>query len=915
MAENRLPPGVEAVYPLSPTQQGMLYHTLQMPGGGMYLGQHVIDLVDSPDRDARNARIGLAWQQILRRHAALRSSFAWRGLSRSVQIVHADPPPPTLLERLTLEAAALPDWLSADARRDFDLTSAPPTRTTLIDCVQPDGGVRQVLVWTRHHLLVDGWSAQLVLGELEAAVNGAPTADAVPGFGSYIAWLQRRESAQDLEYWRGALADAPLSPALGAIASTRPTSGATRRIERRLSESVTNDLRAFARGAGVTLASLVHGAWGAVLHGLHEGHDLVFGSTQAGRPTDLPGAEAIVGSFIHTLPIVCAAPGEASCAEWFGSLQRQLARGATHGHIDQREMRAAAGLAAGASLFDSIVVFMNYPRREAGGLIARDHYDEHSHYPLAVLAAAGDDCELILIHDQGNIADAAADLLLDALGDRLTALVGQAVDAPLASWFDAPLATPAVLKLRPLQTTARAPLDLLLDSIASRPDAVAVSDGSERLSYRQLGATASAYAAELRRQGVEPGSAVLLVAERGAAAIAALWGILWAGAAYVPTSPAATSARLRQIAASSDAVAVVCDRELDLALPRLGLPTAAAAGDATLDRAPQASDTAYVIHTSGSTGEPKPVAVSHAALAHSVAARLEFYGAAPPRYGLCSPLSFDSSVAGIFWTAATGGELIVVDEPTLLEPPRFARRIFETGIDTLLTLPRVHAALIEAAANDELRSLERVIVAGEACSSALARAHRDALPHTRLCNEYGPTEATVWCAAFELAPGMSVLDGTATLPIGEAIPGVNLAVEDARGRGRPMGVIGELLVSGPTVAAANRADGRYATGDLVRVLDGGLIEFCGRKDEQLKIRGHRVEPGEIEATLATHPVVAECAVRLVTEGVTDAARIAEALAALPPSQALDMLAAVEAADLGADGQGDVHHSNEQVQRA
>ena len=250
-------------------------------------------------------------------------------------------------------------------------------------------------------------------------------------------------------------------------------------------------------------------------------------------------------------------------------------------------------------------------------------------------------------------------------------------------------------------------------------------------------------------------------------------------------------------------------------------------------------------------------------MAHSLASRRQFYGDEAVTFGLFSPLAFDSSVAGLFWAVACGGCLVIVDEELVMRPRETVDYLVRQRVDTYLTLPSVHRALLDTANSALAGVLKTVIVAGEACPSAILAEHRSALPGVSLVNEYGPTEATVWCAAQRFEADDPQISGEAYLSVGRAIPGAELSIEDDSGRPVPTGATGELVVGGPIVAAPNRGDGRYATGDLVSANTAGEIFFRGRKDQQLKVRGHRVDPLEIEAALVAVPGVAEAAVLLV----------------------------------------------------
>jgi amino acid adenylation domain-containing protein len=850
---------IEAVFPLSPTQEGMLYHTLKNPESAVYVGQHVMELESVDSTSLREA-----WRLVVAQHAALRSVFAWKALSRPVQAVYRAYEP--LWHEIDLQDSdALTTWLAADAAASFALDKQPPSRLTLIGLAEQ----RSLLVWTRHHLLMDGWSAQLVIGELHRAYTALrrglpwrPRPD--PGMAAYIAWLQRQDPAESVGHWRSALSEVPLDRGLDAVRSIARGERSARRIGLRLASAQRELLTSCAAAHHLTLSSLIHGAWAAVLASLNGHPRVIFGSTVSGRPVDLPQQDRIVGNLINTVPIVADTSLAVSLAGWLRRLQASIVSSARHGHLPHREILAAAGIKPGTTLFDSIVVFMNYPRVgevDTALKVVRSSYDEHSHYPLAVLALPGEDLELILIHDDELIPADRADELLRLLERQLSSMPA-AMTQPAAEYFARGRFLSSSLERSPLRVEPRSVNSYFWRSIDRHSTRPALRHDDVQLSYTELHARIAQLAARMDAAGVRPGDRVIVQMPRSVDAVAAIWAALLLGAAYVPVSTDTPTARLRAIAAQVGARLVIGNHPLDFANVLMPREVPRELADFAFDREVPLGD-AYVIFTSGSTGTPKAITVTHDQLAHSLASRLQFYGDEAVRFGLFSPLAFDSSVAGLFWTVASGGCLVVVDEALVMRPREAVDYLVRHRVDTYLTLPGVHRALLDACKLGLADCLKTVIVAGEACPAAVLTEHRNALPGVPLVNEYGPTEATVWCAARRFDEDALHRGAEHHLSIGHAIPGVELTIEDDAGHPVLAGVAGELVVGGPIVAAPNRDDGRYATGDLVAATAEGEIFFRGRKDQQIKIRGHRVDPLEIEACLMAVPGITEAAVGMI----------------------------------------------------
>ncbi len=950
--------GIEDVYPLAPVQQGMLFHAIAAPESGVYFEQHAFCIEGPLDP----ADFRAAWGDVVERHPILRTIFPWDGLDEPLQVVREGialpfethdwrESTPTQLE------ARFEAFLAEDRERGFDLAEGPLIRISLF---RERDDVHRVL-WSFHHLIADGWSIAHVLRDLWAFYVGRrrdakPTLEPTAPYRRFVAWQQDRDFATDRPYWRARLGGfeqpTPLpgghDPSVRETTSpdhapsdlvTRPdpspSARATRRVAMALSQGATERLRAFARAERLTLNTIFEGAW-AILLGRHANtDDVVFGSTLSGRSAALPDAEKIVGPLLATLPLRIAIDPNQFVVAWLHEVQKQSAELRGHEHSPLAKVQRESDVPSTVPLFESMVAFENIEIDfgDTDGLVIRDPlYLEESNYPLAVLAFPEACFRVTLVFDAMRIDVESAERVAAQLEVLLEAMPGsgacRVADLPVL-----PASERAQIEIAetgsPLEPPAGTVLDRIATQVAAKPDATAVVCGERTRSYRELDEEVGALADRLGPR--EPGEPIVVHQERSIEMIVALLAVLRAGGAYVPIDPDQPSDRLariledvkpRTILSYAGRVAELPETNCEIivcgetwAAPSGGPPGAdPCAADV------KAEDRAYVLYTSGSTGRPKGVEISHANLLYSTIARSTFYPTAPSAFLLLPSFAFDSSVAVIFWTLTTGGALVIPREGEQRDPVVLTQLVARQRVSHVLGLPSLVDVLLETGSDDELESLETLIVAGEACPPSLLRRHSAFLATRSIYNEYGPTEATVWATACRLETHATSAGPHPRVPIGRPIPGARVRLLDAHGRSVPFGATGEICIAGPGVSSgywrdpdATRArffeDGSvdatgrlYRTGDLGRFGNDLQIDFMGRSDEQVKIRGHRIEPGEIEATLERLPGVRESVVVAVDRrsdpardpGAEDPERLAERLAQLDPELAQRLLDEIEA---------------------
>ncbi|MCP2343571.1 non-ribosomal peptide synthase/polyketide synthase [Actinomadura rupiterrae] len=867
-----LEPGLADVWPLSPLQDGLLFHARYDDSAeDVYLWQRALDFTGPLD----TALLRTCWQRLLDRHPNLRAAFRQpAGLDRPVQAVARHVDVPWREVDLTGDPAADPDaLLESERARGLDLAS-PPLIRLLLARLGPD---RHRLVVTMHHIVLDGWSLPVLFEELSQLYGAGGDPSVLPPATSYrdhLAWLARQDDDAARDAWRDALAGTA-EPTLLGPADAGHTGAVPRHVVLRTSPAFATRLHGAARALDVTPSTLVQGAW-AVLLGARTGRrDVVFGSTVAGRPADLPGMERALGLFINTVPVrVVLDPGR-PVAEMLADTRNQQTALLPHQHLGLADIQRAAGPGA---TFDTLVVYQNHPAappRFAGPDVAIIGGEDAAHYPVTLVVTPGDDGLEVRFEYRPDLFDEPD---VRDLARRFVRVLEQVVDRP-----DLPPARIDVLdpagRRQVLDdwndTAGPVPdgtlVDLFEASAARAPHATALVSADESWTYADLDSRANTLARDLIARGVGPEDLVAVVMERSAALYAALLGVLKAGAAYLPVDPDYPADRIAYTLSDAHPAAVVCTATTAPLVADTGVPrvrwddlngTASAPTDAERVRPLRPGHPAYVIYTSGSTGRPKGVVVPHRGAVNYVTWRAAAYGITPrDRVLQFASVAFDTSVCEIFPTLAAGATLCVARRDT---DPSAELAAFGATVATFTP------SVLESVETSAARTVRTLVTAGEELGLATLRRWA---PGRTLYNEYGPTEATVDVTCWQCPP-----DIPGIVPLGGPIRNVRTYVLDEFLRPVPPGALGELYVAGagitrgyvdrPGLTAARfvpcpfgaSGERMYRTGDLARWTPDGALLFAGRADEQVKIRGFRIEPGEIEAVLAAHPGIEQVAV-------------------------------------------------------
>jgi amino acid adenylation domain-containing protein len=890
----RLPGGIDDAYPLARIQAGVIFHSQSSPEDPMYHDIFFYQLRGGFDLALWTAAV----QRLLDRHAILRTGFDLTRYSEPLQLVETRIP--AAVRVLDLRAlspaarkAAQEAWIAAEKRHPFEWREAPLIRFFL----HRMGDEETHLVLSFHDAILDGWSTALLLTELLrdyfsllAGKRVLPRPPPRVSFRDFVA-LERAtlESEECRAFWERNLS--------GCVAGRLPRwSQPARRggnpeigvLDVPIEAATSEALESLARRAGAPIKHVLLASHVKVMACLAGHPDVLTGLESNGR-LEVEEGEKVLGIHLNSLPFrLVLQPGS-----WIDLVRATFAAERDLLPYRRYPLAELQRGRSGEPLFEAVFNYTHFhvfrELQGIGGLeVTGARGFGETHFTLRVeynRDPFSNQVQLDLESDVAEIPQAQ----LAAIGNLFARVLTAMTEAPERS-HDEPLLSPAERHQLLVEWNATAadyprhrPVHRLFEEQARRtPEASAVALGDASITYRQLDARADRLARRLRAEGAAPGRLVGILAERSLDFVVAILATLKAGAAYVPLDPAYPPDHLAQVIADSGLSLLLTQERVPASLRALAPRTllldeepAIGGGGRPVDGGAGPDDLAYVIYTSGSTGKPKGVAVTHRNLAHSTWSRFLFYEAKVEAYLLVPSFAFDSSVAGIFWTLCGGGTLVLLAAGEVGDLGELSAAIVRHRVSHLLCIPSLWSLLVAQAPPAALRSLSTVIVAGEPCPPDLPAAHRGRLPHCALFNEYGPTEGTVWCTVHRCAERLAGWP----VPIGRPIPNARVVLLDADLQPVPRGVPGELLLGGEGVAAgylgrpdltaerwvpdpwAEEPGSRlYRTGDLARHLAAGEIEFLGRRDDQVKVRGFRIEPGEVEQVLRRHPAVREAVV-------------------------------------------------------
>ena len=890
---------LEDAYPLSPLQKGLLFHSLLENGNGVYVNQLQAELQGPLDP----ARYLSAWRDTFAAHPLMRTGILWQGLEEPLQGVYRDLQLPVRqLDWSALDEAqrqqAMADYCVADRALGFDPQRPPLQRIALIRLDEQ----RTWLVWSRHHLIADGWSSVMLMEEILARYNGLAI-NSRPPYRAYIDWLAAQPDTQSQAYWQQRLAGFEGAGSLPVLAPTESAAAEhyyTRSLQ--LDETQTTRLNALGKHARVTLNTLVQAAWGLLLARHNNQPDVMFGVTSSGRPGDLPDAGQMLGVFINTLPLRLQVDSGLTLGDYLHQVQ------ATSVAMREHEQTPLAEILQqhprGAALFDTLLVFQNLPalgeRQLQSGELTLKVMDnlEQTSYGLTVEALPGRRLEMLFSADARRLPVESLQALVDDL-HRLLLAMDTAPDTRLEQLS----ILTADERVRLLGWgTHRADYSLegsweqrVAQRVAAHPERLVARCADQSLTYAQLWQRSQIMARGLQALGAQPDQPIALLADRGLDWLCLMVATLRAGCGWLALEPSQPPARWQQVLARLEQPMVICSPEYAERLASVYQGKYALPNDlvemSTLGRLPpqpaRQDQLAYVLFTSGSTGQPKGVMVTRAGMLNNMLAKLEPLGLNQNDViAQTAPACFDISV----WQALTaplfGACVEIIGDNVVRDPQALLQVLRTRHVSLFEPVPALLQAMLESQSDQPmpLPNLRWVLPTGEALPVATAQQWFRHYPHIPLMNAYGPAECSD-DVAFQ--PLRNAPDQGTSVAIGRPTANAELYVLGHDLQPVPKGVVGELAIGGIGVSRGYLADPSrtaasfipnpfgaagtrlYLSGDLARWDEDGVLQYFGRKDFQLKLRGFRIEPGEIEAHLERHPDILRAMVSLRKLGSSD----------------------------------------------
>ncbi|TCN17537.1 non-ribosomal peptide synthetase [Mesobacillus foraminis] len=878
------PSRLKDLYRLSPTQKGMLFHTLKDENNDTYFEQMVF-LIEG---ELHVPFLEESFNRLIEKYDVLRTVFLHSKMKEPTQVVLKERRTSVSYEDISHldqeeQSLFLTKYKFQDRQKGFNLQSDMLIRLAVLKM----GPSRFQMLLSHHHILMDGWCMGIILNDLFKYYAHLKQGVTIPHekglpYSTYIQWLEEQDEEEAIRYWSKFLEGYSGVKGLPYTWSAQePTSFIHKEVHFSFNEEMTRELSELAMSEQVTVNTVFQTIWGIMLQKLNQTDDVVFGSVVSGRPADIPEVEKMVGLFINTIPVRITSTGNDTFQQLMGRTQEKALASNQYDYVSLAEIQG------GEQVFDHIIAFENFPvvtddfeenpEQKLGFRIHGFEAFEQTNYTLSVQIHSGEKISgKIIFNGEAYNSDWMENIPL-----HLQEIAAQIIGNPEMNIEDIQLMPEKEIKriIGCNSNVREFPREETIHSLfegqaEKTPENLALALEGEGLTYKELNEMANQFAHSLLKHGVKRGQTVGLMAERSFAMIASMLGILKAGAAYLPIDPGYPAERIQYMVEDSGTQLVLLQGG---SLPGTYGGKVLTVEEALLEsdssnpgRKSGPEDLAYVVYTSGSTGMPKGNLTTHRNVIRTIINNGYLEVEETDRLLQLSNYAFDGSTFDIYAALLHGARLVLVPKDTVTDAVRLSRLIREEQVTVSFMTTALFNTLVDVDL-ECLKGLRKLLFGGEMVSVKHVRRAYRAMGEGRLIHVYGPTETTVFATACPVTESMCDLH---TIPIGRPISNTSGYVVSSSGQLLPEGVPGELAIGGAGVSRGylNRPDLNherfvdnpyipgdvfYKTGDLVRWLPDGNLEYLGRIDQQVKIRGHRVELGELETRLLEFPGVRE----------------------------------------------------------
>lgn len=899
---------VDDIYLLSPMQQGLLFHTVLSPDSGQYTQQYSCKLYGKLDLEAFEG----AWRTVIERHRMLRTSFAWKGLEQPRQIVHKKLDFNVLVQdvygmKKDEEEEFRTSFLKNDLEQGYCLESAPLMRVSLFRLDESE----YFFVWSHHHIILDGWSQSLLLDEVFQFYNILSKGKALKlnpavQFDQYISWLQTKDINQAKQFWQDYFEGYEPQGFIRNNMRQAEASEPYKALKYELSTDLSKNLNDFVKKYKITQNTVFQAIWALVVSRYSNSKDIVFGVTVSGRSVDVNGINGAIGLFINTLPLRIKVDASLDVLQWLQNIREQQVELSQYEHTPLLSVQEWSGLPKNESLFESILVYENYPMSTYGQeampvQIESIQVREVTNYPITVTVQPSNRTTIEISYHTEQISDYIASELLENMKDFLLRILDES--SLHVGKFNKKT---EIQKLRYLNNLSpfvpvsaqkyKAIHEILEDQAIFRSDESAVVCGEEYITYQYLNDQSNRLARYLLKRGVGPEHIVGVWMERSIAAIISILAISKAGGAFLPMDSAFPKERIKYMIEDSKTAFVLTDHKKSIietccaevvSIFDLSNELAKESSENT-NNAIQPEQLAYIIYTSGTTGRPKGVMVEHRNVLSVTESWEDKYQLASREVRILqlAGISFDVFTGDLLRSLIGGGTLIICPDRERLELPTVYELLIRHKVTLFEATPALIISLMEYVYRNNLPllDLQLLILGSDKVSDQDFRQLVSRFgDNIEIANSYGVTEAAIDSSYYSSRYGI-VASRSGNVPIGKPLPNSRYYILDEEMEPVPVGVEGELYIGGNGVARGYLHNieltherflpdpflkgGRiYKTGDVARWTEQEVVEFIGREDGQVKVGGIRIEIGEIESVLNQIEGIQASAVLPIGDGI------------------------------------------------